>query len=129
MTETFKASVQYNDMLGSVAADRADNGDARSWLEQNGHLRAGEFLIGMDAYVRTQGRTASSDVMVDVSFMLIQAANFEAAAEALRSGGPAAIRKLSLEFAAKDFFSFFKRFNLTLSSAGNLEGCEYDAYE
>ncbi|MEA9797159.1 hypothetical protein GGR75_004053 [Xanthomonas campestris] len=127
MTETFKASVQYNDLLGSVAADRADSGDARTWLEQNGHLRAGEFLIGMDVYVRIPGGAAGSDVVVDVSFVLVQAANFESAVELLRTSSPAPVRKLSLEFTAKDFFSFFKRFNLTLSSSGELEGCKYDA--
>ena len=129
MTETFKASVQYNDLTGSVAADRADNGDARSWLEQNGHLRAGEFLIGMDVYVRIPGGAAGGDVVVDVSFILVQATNFESAAELLRNSDPVAVRKLSLEFTARDFFLFFKRFNLTISSSGKLEGCEYDAGE
>lgn len=129
MTGTFKASVQYNDLTGSVAADRADAGDARTWLEQNGHLRSGEFLIGMDVYVRIPWGASGGDVVVDVSFVLVQATNFESVAELLREHDPVAVRKLSLEFTARDFFLFFKRFNLTLSSSGMLEGCEYDAGE
>jgi hypothetical protein len=71
MGETFKASVQYNDLLGSVAADRADSDDAHTWLEQNGHIQAGEFLLGIEAYVSIPGRSACSDVIVDASFMLV----------------------------------------------------------
>ena len=129
MTETFKASVQYNDLTGSAAADRADVGDARTWLEQNGHLRPGEFLIGMDVYFRIPGNASGGDVVVDVSFILVQAANFESATDLLRNNDPVAVRKLSLELSARDFFLFFKRFNLTLSSSGKLEGCEYNAGE
>jgi len=34
----FKASVQYNDLKGSVAADRSDVGGASKWLAHNGHI-------------------------------------------------------------------------------------------
>jgi hypothetical protein len=35
-TDTFKASVQYNDLTGSAAADRADMSDASVWLKKHG---------------------------------------------------------------------------------------------
>ncbi len=129
MTERFKASVQYNDLTGSVAADRTDLGGPHTWLEQNGHMRPGEFLLGMDVYVRIPGNTAASDVVVDVSFVLVQADNFDAAKEVLRTEDPVKARKVAAEFTAKDFFLFFKRFNLTLSSSGELEGREYKTGE
>ena len=49
--EKFSASVQYGDLKGSAAADRADRGNADDWLKNNGLKQEGEFLLGITLYV------------------------------------------------------------------------------
>ena len=124
-SETFKASVQYNDLLGSSAADMADVGDAIAWLKQRGHLGHGDFLLGVEAYISPSILPKDSDISVSASFIIVQADSFELAANAAKASEPAAARKVTLDMTCKDFFSLFKRFNVTLSSSGVLEGREY----
>ena len=129
MTEVFKASVQYNDLMGSSAADRADSGDARAWLENSGHIKAGEFLFGIEVYVSPAARRSDTDVVLDATFFLLQATDFESAAKQARSGDPISLRKVALEMSPKEFFSLFKRFNITLSNNGELEDTVYQAQD
>ena len=44
--EVFEASVQYNDLKGSSAADNADMTGAAKWLKQNGHIND-EYVVGI----------------------------------------------------------------------------------
>ena len=46
----FMASVQYNDLKGSAAADRSDVGGASKWLKDNGHIKDGEYVIGFSIF-------------------------------------------------------------------------------
>ncbi|ELO1780992.1 hypothetical protein QXB73_004177 [Vibrio fluvialis] len=45
--DIFKAGVQYNDLSGTTAADRADDIDATTWLRNNGYLTKDEFVAGI----------------------------------------------------------------------------------
>jgi hypothetical protein len=126
--ETFVAGVQYDDFKGSVAADRADMGGATTFLEKRGSLRAGEFLVGIEAYVGTSTVPAGQPVTVSAKFLLAMASTAEAAFEQLRQA-PLRVRTVSFELPPNDFFSLFKRFSITLSSGGELEGQEYEATE
>jgi hypothetical protein len=45
--QNFRASVQYNDLKGSVAADNADKNGAHKWLLENGYIHDGEYLLGI----------------------------------------------------------------------------------
>lgn len=124
-SDTFKASTQYNDLLGSAAADRADQDDARSWLECQGLIKAGESLVGIETYVSSALVAEGQEIVLSTSFILVQAANFDDAAADMRNAETIATRKVSHDFSPTEFFSLFKRFNVTLSSAGELEGRQY----
>jgi hypothetical protein len=124
-SDTFKASTQYNDLLGSAAADRADQDDAGSWLESQGLIKAGEFLVGVETYVSSALAAEGQEIVLSTSFILVQAANFDDAAADMRNAETIPARKVSHDFSPTEFFSLFKRFNVTLSSAGELEGRQY----
>lgn len=124
-SDTFKASTQYNDLSGSSAADRADMDDAGRWLESQGVIKAGEFLVGIETYVSSALVAEGQEVSLRTSFILVQAGNFDEAAADMRNAEIIPARKVSHDFSPTEFFSFFKRFSVTLSSAGELEGRQY----
>lgn len=124
-TDTFKASVQYNDLTGTAAADRADFGDANHWLQGQGLIKDGEFLVGVEAYFGSAMTVEGEEARLSASFILVQAHTFEAAAKGIQGNQVIPARKVSHEFAPAEFLSLFKRFNVTLSSGGELEGREY----
>lgn len=122
--ETFNAGVQYDDLKGSAAADRADDGDAASFLEERRLIRKGEFLVGIEAYVGTSTIRSGEDVKVSATFLIVETST---AGDAYKH--PVRARKVSLELSPNEFFSLFKRFNVTLSNGGELEGREYEGVE
>ncbi len=126
-SETFQASVQYNDLTGSAAADRADQGDATQWLKNNGLINGGEFLIGIEIYILPSTILPKDEIVISTSFIISEANNFESASNTIRETTPVKVRKVTRDLSPKEFFSLFKRFNVTLSGSGVLEGREYDS--
>jgi hypothetical protein len=124
-SEKFEASTQYNDLTGSSAADRADDGDAHDWLKDQGLIADGEYLLGIEAYISPSTFADDSDIMVNVYFYIVAAESFDSAVASAKQAEVVNGRKLSREMTTKDFFSLFKRFSITLSSGGELEGREF----
>jgi len=124
-SDIFKASVQYNDLLGSAAADRADMEDAGHWLQSQGLIKDGEFLVGIQVYVSSALITEGDEITLMTSFILVGADNFDSAVKSMKNVAVVRARKVSHDFSSTEFFSLFKRFNVTLSSGGELEGREY----
>lgn len=125
--ETFKAGVQYDDLTGSSAADRADKGDATEWLRKNGHLQQGEVLVGISAYVSSSILTQGAPLSVGATFLVSEHDALDSAAATIRQTDPVILRKISVDLDVSDFFRLFKRFEITLSPKGLLEGREYRA--
>lgn len=120
-TDKFKASVQYNDLKGSSAADRADINHAQKWLTDEGHCEEGEYLVGLKAYI---GEYLEEDTPVLVDFLIDtsgQNINIMSGAE----DDPINLKKIHLEFSVLDFFRLFKRFEITLSTDEDLENKHY----
>jgi hypothetical protein len=125
---TFKASVQYGDLKGSVAADRATNIDARQWLVNNGHMTSEYFVIGIKMYVGENHGEHTDPV--SVTFLISELNGYEsipAMIEASDDNLP--VKELHLEMNIADFLALFKRFEVTLSAGGILEGNTYLATE
>ncbi|MCR3706748.1 MULTISPECIES: hypothetical protein [Citrobacter freundii complex] len=97
--DIFKASVQYDDWKGSVAADDIDVGGFDSVLEKKGLKNEGEILFGIKFYS-------------GVKFVLI---------EAIVGTDEQNLRKVDAEMTLEEFFKNFKRFSITLSRHGDLE--------
>lgn len=121
--ETFKAGVQYGDMKGTVAADRHDTTDMKVYLETNNLIQPGEFIAGI--YVTTgEVHAPLGDRPIGVVVYLFKGAGADSFSEVMKSSAPLKLRSLDLEMQPSDFFSLFKRFNMTLSYKGMLEGKE-----
>ena len=123
--ETFKASVQYNDLKGSAAADCADMSDAAKWLEDNGHIQD-EFVVGISMWAGENHGTHQDPV--SVKFLLIELVGYDNIPEMLQaSGEPIQVKEIRVDMNVADFFALFKRFEVTLSNGGLIEGKTYAA--
>ncbi|MCZ8501285.1 hypothetical protein MID13_05810 [Vibrio gigantis] len=105
-TETFTASVQYNDQTGTAAADHSDDDSLISWLRDNGHAEDSEFLIGVEMFV--------SDMAIENDDDPVWVSAF------LKDENDGSIRKVRANMSFEGFFSSFKRFNIMLSRGGEL---------
>ncbi|RLD03384.1 MAG: hypothetical protein DRI65_13000 [Chloroflexota bacterium] len=127
-TNIFLPSVQYGDLEGSIKADRADMNDAHKWLLTNGHINENEFVLGISMDIRENRGEFNEPVYVN--FLLKEPMNFDIVKSEIESKQePIEVRKVRIEMPLKDFFSLFKRFNLTLSPKGLLNGREYTYYD
>jgi len=117
--ESFHASVQYNDLKGSVAADHADKGDASGWLIKNGHMSDNEHLVGISMWAGENHGTHQDPVYVHFLIKEVGSSDDE----------PVLLKKIDVEMNVVDFFALFKRFEVTLSSNGSFEGKEFTTLE
>lgn len=99
-TVNFKASAQYDDWKGSVAADNADTADIYNQLKDQGLLKQNETLHAIEFYS-------------GVNFILVTA---------YVGNDIKNLRKIDLEMTRDDFFRKFKRFKIALSQNGELDG-------
>ncbi len=120
MLEIFKASVQYNDMKGSSAADKSDMNTASKWLQDNGKMNDDEFIVGISMYVGENH--GSHRDPISVTFLISELSGYDNIPEMLEaSGDTIKVRKVSEQMNITDFFALFKRFNVTLSNQGIIE--------
>ena len=121
--ETFKASVQYNDLKGSAAADRADMTDAAKWLKDNGHI-TDEFVVGISMWAGENHGTHRDPV--SVKFLVSGLNGYDNIPEMLQaSGEPIQVKEIRVDMDLSDFFALFKRLEITLSNGGLIEGKTY----
>src|SRR3989344_8524564 len=110
-TETFHASVQYNDFKGTSAADRADKGGAEDWLEANGHKKPGEFLLGITLWAGEYH--GKQEDPVSVTFLLASPGDHDSVKKKIESvGGPVEVRRVHVDMKLSDFFGLFKRLSI-----------------
>ena len=130
--EKFEASVQYSDFTGSVAACKADGADPISdWLEVRELKTKEEWVIGITLYIGEYHRTDLQNT-VNVTILLCRETR-ETVKQKIDEGSlPLSLKRVPTVMTVKEFFSFFKRFNITLSRRrgyddrkGILEGIQY----
>jgi hypothetical protein len=118
--ENFHASVQYNDFKGTAAADRHDMGDIGSYLDSLGLLKEGEFLIGVEVYARElMGRAQVTHM--DMTALVTRYEGFDDVQAAVDSGTPLQVRKIRVELPLVEFFTLFKRFQISISVNGMID--------
>jgi len=124
--EIFKASVQYNDLTGSAAADRADATDAYKWLANNKLINGDEYVIGISMWVGENH--GSHKDPVSVKFLVSSLNGYTNIPEMLKSSGePIQVREIRVDMNIADFLALFKRLEITLSNSGLIEGKSYRA--
>lgn len=122
----FSSSVQYNDLKGTVSADRADMTDARKWLLDQGLINEDEFVIGIEMFAgENHGEHRDP---VSVRFLVSGLNGYQNIPEMIQNTpAPLPVKEIQKDMNVSDFFALFKRFNVTLSNDGMLEGTEFSA--
>ena len=122
--ETFKASVQYGDMKGSSAADKADLEHAATWLEKNGDISKNEFVVGISMWVGENHGSHTDPV--SVKFLVTELNGYTSIPEMLEASGDSVeVKVVRKDMNIADFLALFKRLEITLSTGGIIEGKSY----
>ena len=128
--ETFEASVQYGDFSGSVAAVRGDRESITDWLSSRELLQPGETVCGITLSI---GENHGDEIAnpVQITIYLWSGVSIDELNSAIHTtSSPLTVRRVETVMTFPEFFSLFKRFNLTLSprmhgaQQGVLEGVD-----
>jgi len=123
--EQFKASVQYNHLTGTVAADKPDSKCAHKLLEGNGLLGENEHVIGISMSVGENHGIHEDPVYVE--FLVIELkAGYKNIPEMINSiDEPIPLRRIREDMNIVDFLALFKHFQVSISDAGDLDNVKY----
>jgi hypothetical protein len=118
----FEATVHYNDMVGSVSADNSDKTSITQWLCVRDLIEPRqEQVIGIQLHpdeINVHPENNGEEVvnLVNVTILLIPLGNIAAVKANISSGKvPLQLRRIDTKMTLPEFFSLFKRINLTLS--------------
>lgn len=125
MSEIFSAGVQYNDYKGSVAADDADLTTLKSELRGLFGLDKSTIIAGIKVVANYGGRTSD----IENFEVIVYVPEYHDSEDKFNNNEEIAVKKYSKEISLKDFFKFFKRFQITLSSKGDFENAKYQTIE
>jgi hypothetical protein len=118
--QRFHASVQYDDWVGSVAADNSDAGSLRAWMEARGGIPTDEVLVGFDVFVGEKIPGRAAEARVSAYLMSVEATN------SLQASDVPTVNEVSFSLTPEEFHSVFKRFALTLTTRHlKLDGRDY----
>ncbi|WP_434707232.1 hypothetical protein J3P75_14855 [Pseudomonas sp. R1-1] len=118
--ENFHASVQYNDFKGTAAADHHDVNTIHKYLANKGLLKEGESLVGIETYsTELAGKSQVTDI--DVTILATEYEGYENVKAAVYSGEPLKVRKIRFEMPIVEFFTLFKRFQISISNDGMID--------
>ncbi|TJU94925.1 MAG: hypothetical protein E5Y12_26370 [Mesorhizobium sp.] len=126
MTQSFIAATQYNDFVGTVAADRADSLDFANYLKGKGLINDDEFLVGFEIVFNENSGSSVPDPGI-VAFVGSGHSVDDVAAKKA-TDGLFKLRNVEVfDLPLADFFAYFKRFNIMLANAAlHLSGVEFD---
>ena len=114
--ETFEATVNHNDMVGSVSADHADQTSINHWLDAR-ELRTSEeeLVFGIQLFPdENYGNELVNPVKV--TLLLITGESIATLRTKIERGDvPLEVRRIETVMTLPEFFSLFKQINLTLS--------------
>ncbi|UNU29267.1 hypothetical protein [Aeromonas hydrophila] len=120
---TFKASVKYNHLKGSAAADRADMTDVGKFLKDYGYIND-EHVVGISMWSGENLGTYRDPVQI--TFLVTELNGYKSITEMLQSSGePIKLKEICLDMNIADFLALFKRLDITLSYGGLIEGKSY----
>ncbi|OUS53102.1 hypothetical protein BM607_004020 [Shewanella sp. SACH] len=121
----FEPGVQYKDLDGSVHADRDDNQNATDYLRKHHNIPKDSFVLGIQVYSSVHNVKVNT---LTVRFLHSNVGGYDNIQEKMGAEGDAlALNGIEIDMPYNEFFGLFKRFSLTLSSNGLLEGKSYTA--
>ena len=125
--EKLKASVQYDDLIGTTAADRADKNDLEAYLVAKGLIkRPNELIVAVRFWSGENHRGPVSDASITV--VIADVTGYETLDELLKDRNRPRFRGVRLEMTNDEFFGCFKRFSvvLHLPKYDDLIGSEFE---
>lgn len=122
---TLKASVQYDDWNGTVAADDADQRSFFHLLKEKKAMRDDEYPIAIDLYIaENHGGKVQQPI---ISALLMKSKGFDEAKSEIAKAGKLKLRRVDVEISLNDYMGLFKRFNVVLTRKGlGLQDREYE---
>lgn len=126
MSQSFKASTQYNDLVGSVAADRSDNLAFAEFLKEQKLMAEDEFIVGFEITFNENDSRPVPDPGIVV--FLAEGDSVDSIARQKAADGVFKLRSVEVfDLPLADFFAYFKRFNVMFANKSlNLHGEQYD---
>ena len=115
--EIFKASVQYGDWKGTVAADDIDILGIHELLRSRRLMKKTEFLIGIHVWIG-ENRAGQVQQPYITALLLEGIDNYESAEAALRAPDPINVKSVKVELTLNEFMGLFKRFSVAMSPRG-----------
>ena len=115
----FKASTQYNDMIGSSALDHAGRNNIESYLKNKKLIAQNEICVGFifhhhhDLAPNLSPSKNATDVNLDC---------YIATGQWHENKNISELKKVKLEIPIEDFLGLFKCLSVTFSKLGCLEG-------
>lgn len=126
--ENYVASTQYNDFIGTSAADKSDTESFQEYLKSNNLIVSDEFLVGYEiVFNENSGRSIPNPGIV--AWVTKGLSRDDVDRDAQTNGF--CLRAIDVQnLTIADFFKYFKRFNVVLSIKGiNLNGADFTTYE
>jgi hypothetical protein len=116
--DIFRASVQYGDWQGTVAADNADFMAFYNLLLGKRLITETDFLVGIHVWI---GENHGGHVKPPyiTAFLLEGVDNYESAEVALREmSDPLDLKRVRIKLTLNEFLGLFKRFSIAISPRG-----------
>lgn len=124
----FHAQVQYGDWHGTSTADDHGQTNFRKYLENENLIKEGEFLVGIEMRSEeVHGSTQDDEVYVRV--LVATGEGYDNIEAAVRSGKPIKVREVELRLKLNKFFGLFKRFAISISAGGMINGLDIETIE
>lgn len=125
-TEVFRASAQYDDWKGTVAADQSDMSSINEWLEDNGIPMTEKILVGFSSFAGENPGRHIDPLHMEV--LLVDLSTYGDVSAAIQSGA-IEVERHRIDINLVDFFGLFKRFSVSLSTNGILTDQEYQYFD
>ncbi|MEX0343748.1 MAG: hypothetical protein AB3N20_02420 [Rhizobiaceae bacterium] len=123
----FRASVQYNDYVGTAAADRGDNEDIFSLFTDKGYVKENELPFAIEIWSgENHGGPADE---LSVSLTVVDLSKHGTLDEYLNDQKRPPLRTINTKMSNNDFFGLFKRFSVVLLNKGYDEHIAHNEYE
>ncbi|CDN52555.1 Hypothetical protein RG1141_CH01900 [Neorhizobium galegae bv. officinalis bv. officinalis str. HAMBI 1141] len=126
MRQTFEANTQYNDFVGSVAADRSDVKSIEDLLRARQLIGNNEQVVGFEiVFNENDGRPMPDPGIV---VFLAKGQGIDDVARRKESDGVFKVRLVEVfDLPIADFFAFFKRFKVMFANKSlKLHGTEFE---
>lgn len=121
-TERFKAGTQYGDLKGTAVADHNDHNTVREYVKSLGLINPDESIVGIEMWSGEVHDIRQNKPIV--VYINLATGGYDQHKAIISAGQKISTRKIRIEMQLNEFFGLFKRFSITLSNDGLLEGKE-----